>query len=1018
MSDPAIPFSAVLVEEFKSLTGMALKSNEAQPGGADYDLEERTKHWRDHWRKLEAPGNEQPVPGNHSDWVERQAEASLVAEIFRLLHTNPPRAALCLSGGGIRSATFALGVIQGLAKKRLLTKFDYLSTVSGGGYAGSWLSAWLYRARDPNTTDARQAALNAVGTVEGELGSPPASPLSPEPEPLRHLRSHSRYMSPKMGVLSVDTWTLAATYFRNLLLNWLIFVPLLAALLMLPRLSIMLIRIAESFNLEGSHNYLPALLYWLAIFFGAIGIGYVAPARPSKKEVSTLPPKYQTQLWYLALCQLPLMLMAVCITTNWAWLQLSGLKIGTLPFFPNIQNPWTAFFVFGALIQLGGWAFSRIWVRQLDLVELLAAPISGGIGGLALWWCALHVFPPLGPKSPNAAVQIALYVTFSTPIVLMLYMLASILFVALVRRITTDTDREWMARSSGWMLITIAFRCFFALLVFFGPVLLVTALNGNLVETLLTSVVGGISGILTLLIGVSSKTGLVTMENGSKKNDGKGVYDLILAVAAPIFIVFLLMTLALASTLYIHWLSSCKILARFFGYDVPKSETWLDNPGYLIDMVVFAPWWAVLIGLGSVLLVCGMASFMIDINRFSMHATYRDRLIRAYVGASRGQKRQAHPFVGFDEQDNLRIHTLADNRPMPVINIALNLVGGPVENQDRKASSFTVTPLHSGSYKLAYRSSKEYALAATKNRRKSGISLGTAMTISGAAASPNMGYHSSPVITFLMAAFNVRLGWWLGNPGSAGDSTYQDSSPKWAAWLLLREAFGLTTDRASYVYLSDGGHFENLGLYEMVLRRCRFIVVSDASHDPKFDFEDLGNAITKIRIDLGIPIVFESIDLRPREEPGKRFTSRGTDKNPAPYVALGRILYSKVDGKAKAPKGDGGQDAYDPNDGYLLYIKPTLNGSEPINVYQYAQENPAFPHEPTSDQFYSETQFESYRSLGEHILDTTLKGFDGDLEKLFTQLESRFKMKGGQPEEAAKTREKSLPTDESADPPG
>src|SRR5206468_405871 len=109
-----------------------------------------------------------------------------------------------------------------------------------------------------------------------------------------------------------------------------------------------------------------------------------------------------------------------------------------------------------------------------------------------------------------------------------------------------------------------------------------------------------------------------------------------------------------------------------------------------------------------------------------------------------------------------------------------------------------------------------------------GITIGTAAAISGAAVSPNMGYSSSPITTLLLTLFNVRLGWWLGNPGTSGARTYALSEPLFSLRPLLSEAFGLTDDRSPYVYLSDGGHFDNLGIFEMVLRRCHLIVVVDA----------------------------------------------------------------------------------------------------------------------------------------------------------------------------------------------
>jgi hypothetical protein len=225
--------------------------------------------------------------------------------------------------------------------------------------------------------------------------------------------------------------------------------------------------------------------------------------------------------------------------------------------------------------------------------------------------------------------------------------------------------------------------------------------------------------------------------------------------------------------------------------------------------------------------------------------------------------------------------------------------------------------------------------------------------VSGAAASPNSGYHSSPLVTFLMTLFNARLGSWLGNPGPAGQKSYDESAPTQTITPIVSEMFGLTSDRSPYVYLSDGGHFENLGLYEMVLRRCRFILVSDAGQDPDCTFEDLGNAVRKIRVDLGIPIDFpDDIHIR----------ARGAAPSTGDaYWAVARVRYSAVD---MAP--DGTPDDYD---GILVYVKPAIYGQEPRDVYNYAQVSPTFPHESTADQFFSESQFESYRALGEHIID-------------------------------------------------
>src|SRR5262249_45495180 len=340
-------------------------------------------------------------------------------------------------------------------------------------------------------------------------------------------------------------------------------------------------------------------------------------------------------------------------------------------------------------------------------------------------------------------------------------------------------------------------------------------------------------------------------------------------------------------------------------------------------------------------------------------------------------------FTGFDPGDNPRMKELwPETKPgarpdalMHIVNIALNLVSGEdLAWQERKAESFTVSPLHSGNRRLGYRQSKDYAGVEGK-----GISLGTAVTISGAAVNPNMGYHSSPVVSFILTLFNVRLGAWLGNPGQPGSKTYKWQFPRWPARTMIEEAFGLTNEKNPFVNLSDGGHFDNLGLHEMILRRCHFILISDAGCDATFTFEDLGNAVRKVRIDMGIPIEFyKPFRLYSRSE--KDMSAQGR------YCAVGLIKYSEIDGE-QAPNG------------LLVYIKPAVYGNEPRDVYQYARQNELFPHQPTSDQFFSESQFESYRKLGLCEVEQILAKWtgDGDFQKLTTHIDDVYLSDGKQP---------------------
>src|SRR5205807_4059036 len=190
---------------------------------------------------------------------------------------------------------------------------------------------------------------------------------------------------------------------------------------------------------------------------------------------------------------------------------------------------------------------------------------------------------------------------------------------------------------------------------------------------------------------------------------------------------------------------------------------------------------------------------------------------------------------------------------------ALNLVHGErLSWQERKATSFVFSPRFCGYdyisktgtksepplHNAGYRPSSAYAYS------DGGIHLGTAMAISGAAASPNSGSHTSSAMAFLLTVLNVRLGWWMGNPRH--DVSWRRSGPRHGLMYLVRELFGMADDRQRHVYLSDGGHFENLGIYELVRRRCSVIIACDAEEDHAFAFDGLGGVIRKCFVDFGV----------------------------------------------------------------------------------------------------------------------------------------------------------------------
>lgn len=847
------------------------------------------------------------------------AAQRLRAVFTRIQTAQPQRSALCVSGGGIRSATFALGAVQALAKAGLLSKFDFLSTVSGGGYLGSLLSAWI-----------REHADGLAG-MEKELASSGGSdPLKPEPPPLRHVRQFSGYLAPKLGFFSADGWSLVATALRNLLLNWTVLVTLLAALLLVPWFGLLAVFASpEPWVLQAE-----LIAAFLCV---AAATAYPGLDLPTFDNFRWGPRRFVFG-WLLPLIATFLLLGA------W-WAGTTNTDSKALAEMQSLDGFWNIV-LFLASASAVGILVPAVWILRRDRehrqrtgtrVHVLRVAtnavgcllVIGCPASLLLWWLAGHQF------STPAKMAVP-FLTFGPPAMLVGFFCMNSLFVGVTSRVVEDDDREWWARAMGWVGgVTVVWLLVHGL-VFWVPIY-VPVFSVKLQASIAAS--GGIIGFIAAKIAASSKTPAFLSNNPEARR------SLILAAVALVFFGVL------------SWLLSVLLLGNFTDTIADQNtglsrlgsdQAWVGRPAIdRLSMTVHYPelyeafarqlCWV----LGSLLTVCLVMGLFVNANRFSLHATYRNRLVRAYLGAARSGRRREHPFTGFDPLDNFEMHELKPGKLLHVINIALNLVGGSeLAWQERKADSFTVSRLHSGNRRLGYRPSAQYS---------DGITIGTALAVSGAAANPNAGYNSSPLLTFLMTLFNVRLGWWLGNPGAPGRHSWRQRGPFHAVWPLLTEACGLTDERSAFVELSDGGHFENLALYEMVLRRCRRIVILDAEQDPAYAFEGLGNAIRKIRIDMGIPITVPLLDAVSKDAPA--------DNRRA--FAVGTIHYSAADPGAP--------------DGLLLYIKPLLTGGEPIDVRNYAKTHEFFPHEPTSDQFFSESQFESYRALGFHQLTEYLR---------------------------------------------
>lgn len=838
-----------------------------------------------------------------------------------------PFSALCISGGGIRSATFALGAIQGLANHRVLEKFDYLSTVSGGGYIGSWLTAWKQRR-------------NGLAGVIPELNPSAPTPSPASPDPIRHLREYNSYLSPKLGLFSIDTWTLVATVARNMFLNWLVLVPLLMFALMLPRLVLSVAKLGDTYTLYGHWmiDLRRVLEYGLPIASGVLlAIGVCNALRYLPGVGGENRPQGHFLRWVLA----PLVTAAVAFIAMDSWFTggdatVKAVSQSKLRYLPLLA--WTVGSIF-----LGWLLWLVDFLRRAEYRKQKFSELKNKSG---LWFAGMLIALALtGFTTASGAWLLTeklflhlpwpVYVTVAGPLLMLSFGLAGVLFVGMAGAELKDEDREWLSRAGAWWLLIVLVWTGMSVLVLQAPDWLVK-LPGWMRSAFAGA--GGLGAVVTALGGLRGKTKPEQKDGSQQKSSLTAtLLDLALKLAAAVFVIVFLAGLALLTNILL--LKIGVFITRLHeSHEAFVTQDWW-NHGPLAENT---PVELVAIFAVGFLVFGWIMAWLININRFSLHAMYRDRLIRAYLGAS-NQKPDFNKFTGFDETDNLLMSKIsAGLRPFHVVNTTLNLVAGKrLDWQQRKAEPFTVSALHCGSHDLGYRPANQYG-------GKEGISLGTAMTLSGAAASPNMGYYSSPVFGFIMTLLNARLGAWLGNPGPCGSSTWRKEGPNSAVESLVREAFGLTDETCPYVYLSDGGHFENLGIYEMVKRGCRYLIVIDGAADGELKFGDLGNALRKIRIDTKVDIKFQEgweQDLSKRD---KRW-------------ATATICYRA------AGLGE---------DGYLIYIKPLMCGTEPPDVVAYQSVNSDFPHQSTANQFFNESQTESYRMLGFVTVDEMCEGWE------------------------------------------
>ncbi len=536
---------------------------------------------------------------------------------------------LSFSGGGIRSATFNLGVLQALSELRLLREFDYLSTVSGGGYIGSWLSAWIHRA--------------GADTVQQQLSikdHPDA-----EPKEVTFLRSYSNYLTPRTGIFSTDTLAAVATYLRNLILNLSIVLLCLTVVLLLPRLTAWAGR-----TLQAEPTALlafTALALGVAVFMVNLNLASQLPYSRSNRGKKSLglkwkAPPYATRTAVIAGIVLPLSLAALALSFWLAADATPRLLTALLTVdWPTLRRDLV---VVGAITV----AISLFWFSALRIAGVQREPgdrptwrwrVSALVIGVLIGLVALVVFQEmLFALSAPEPMRLWRATVTGLPGLLGVFGLAVVFVIGVSGRQFEEDSREWWSRLGGVLFgVAVGWLIVAGLAIYSPPwVMRLTRLAQGLSVAWLVTTFAGVRAAM------SGRTG---------KPGSMGWRDRLAMITPYVFLAGLLVALAFG----IH-----AALAAWHGQDTSTSS----EGDYFADIAELAQpeaasWCRSSSARSSPLFF----SWRIDVNVFAFHMFYRNRLVRCYLGAS-NPRRANHPFTGFDGDDSVPMKNLAP-APLP-----------------------------------------------------------------------------------------------------------------------------------------------------------------------------------------------------------------------------------------------------------------------------------------------------------------------------------------------------------------
>jgi hypothetical protein len=884
-------------------------------------------------------------------WLDRQPGADALPP------ENP--VGLAFSGGGIRSAIFSLGLAQAIAKRRIFPQVDYLSTVSGGGYTGSFLGAlFLPRQSDFTVPDPRpmpvmqaaeESARDAAERAERILTDDPHRPTAQVHvgnqtqnvaafHPLQWLRENGRYLTPSGAR---DLLYMAAFYLRSLLgVHYVLGLLLLGAAL-------------------------GAYVVRLGLHLGGQAIGGATAARLDGLD------------WDIGVA-----------AADWTW--WSSPILWLVP---------------AVVLLVGGPLVLAYWLvfRQESRDRLTAEERAIKLGP---WWLLV--------AAAVSGVLIGRFDHWSNPVV---YLLGYAVFLAVVVLLMQQFwIPRWLEPGEDWshtaavarvrLKMTQALTTVLQVLIWVAAIGLVDSFGQTLFVGFLRSrpgellAIGSGGGAIAVALALARKLGAKVLADETL---WKRLLARLQKLVALVVAVLALAAIAALLVAFVQWIAWSPSLPEWRV----KAQAVL-RPGH----------WALLLGLivTWVLLAEMVRETLGFLNNSTFHRFYCARLVRTFLGAANFKR-----LIHFQQSMEDPLHAEAGTRaffvseshphdevalrsyyagtsaaPLHLVCTTLNeslSETSTLVREDRKGVTLAVGPcgLNVGNHFYRWAEAvadiglrlhfddlpplPDSASATERDERErlrgcERLSLGQWAAISGAAVSTGVGHHSSLGFSILAWLVNARLAyWWLPAP----KMSTQKRASGFKTFDLVRQELtgGFYGQRGLYWNLSDGGHFENTGVYELLRRRATLIVCSDNGADPEYRFGDLQNLVRRARIDLGAEIeFFGGRDLErfvgflgpARAAVKDLFGAMEQFRDPKTRgdccALAARVRY------AKRPDG-----TYDDlaREALLVVVKPALTGFAPLDVKLYGASQPAFPQQSTGDQFFDEAQWESYRRLGQEI---------------------------------------------------